>query len=252
MVNKIIKYDSGIQGYTVKGVIGEDGNEGNSLYYTVYSIYDITSSDYNTVITRIANGKSLDFLGNDSIEYHINDTIIDCTGKMYTIRLSDDTFTLSYSGDIINQTTYNDTTKDTYNTNIKLESIVKATINNDKYENDNVIYIRYFEYNCMEFPVLRCEFSLENTSDNSEYKIIINYKCGVTEEYSINTNDKKIYIYIPKKYIFMLPNNEKPLFNIDRTSDWDIHIPTVAPYCEMYLEVYNKDTNLSYRQIIKI
>ena len=89
-------YNSGIQGYTLKGDIGERGQHSYNIFY---SIYDCNNKEGLDTVERLINeGKSLSKDNVDGIIYNEHDTILDVKAHMYECKLdpSENKLKISY------------------------------------------------------------------------------------------------------------------------------------------------------------
>ena len=71
MSNNINIYNSGIQGYTVKGDVGDSGDKGHNIFFSVYT-------DTSVLSHRIKNELSLSNRNDTGIKYNVSDIFYIC------------------------------------------------------------------------------------------------------------------------------------------------------------------------------
>ena len=241
MSNKTNIYNSGIQGYTIKGKQGLSGDKGYNIYY---SVYNINSTDYNTVINLINNttNNSLDSSNTDNITYKENDVIIDCKGRMYFIKKDNENnnLILSLFGSIVNQTENDDSVKDIETVNATIT--VSCTQINNPYKSvsNTTSYERYFDLYQEKMNLFNLNVKTDISDPKLVTKLVIIHKCGLTQEYDLESNDCNITIY--DKVASLLPGTQY------KTSDNTNTKINYLKDCLMYIDVYsNENTNSMYR-----
>ena len=252
MSNNINIYNSGIQGYTVKGDVGDSGDKGHNIFFSVYT-------DTSVLLYRIKNELSLSNRNETGIKYNVNDTIICSDAKMYTILKHDDNDTnIEYVGDIINQTTYNETYKD-FNDIVMNNDIVvvdASVKNDDKIDTSVSLYPRYLELTSDVVNGYYVYIPKFIKTENVRYKLVINHICGLLQEIDITidnvNNDDENYqthcnrIFIENKYFYLIPlgmHHNLP----DLASG--IGYENIKDYIKKrsYIDVYNTTTDYVYR-----
>ena len=257
MSNKTNIYNSGIQGYTIRGKQGLSGNEGYNIYYSIYNINYVEHA--NTVIELInkTNNNSLgSSLSNDNITYKQNDIIIDCKGRMYIIQLDSSTqnLTLGLIGNIVNQIENNDSNKEIETITAKV-LVTGETIVNPYKSLSNTLYDRYFDLYQDTMNVFKLKIENININDTKLLtKFVIIHKCGLSQEYELNEKDYEFVEenneLIIKEYIIRIYDKTASLLP-GTTYNIEDDISTKLNYikdCTMYIDVYTiGNTNSMYR-----
>lgn len=237
-------YNSGVQGYTLKG---ETGDPGSHSYNIFYSVYDCNNEDgKNTVIKRIKEGKSLSKDGEDSkIPYNEHDIIIDCKAHMYEYNHDSSSNTiLNYIGNIINQTSADDTQVDMTPRNFDV-GLWGTELGIEKTESP---YEYHTEYGFT--TRVDVEFDDENKlPDGVNAKLVVLHRCGLVQEFDISNETGGVYIN--DKYALMVADNDGKKYNdsvgiIETNIDYEKYF---KDDCNIYVDVYNK--NSIYRFVQK-
>lgn len=227
-MNNINIYNYGIQGYTLKGVCGADGESGHNIFYSVYV-------DESVIENKVKNNFVLSNSYNNTIEYKENDTIISANGKMYTISTDKN---ISYIGDIINQSKPDDDFKD-FNDIVIPDIDIETNVyinNDDKLEINANHFPRYNELTEDKIKGIYLKLPLFDRVQNIKYKLLIMHLCGLVQE--IDISDYKDYkIFIEQKYFDLIPNNDT--YN---TNDYKNYI--LSRSC---IDVYNTSNDCMYR-----
>jgi hypothetical protein len=237
-MNDINIYNPGIQGYTIKGDVGEIGNSGYNLYYSVYT-------DESEIINIIRNNDILSdsYNINTKIEYNVNDSIISANSKMYTITSGNDGKTITYIGDIINQTGTDDSVIDFNPITIDRDSI---SINHNielanPYKLDNTkvtkLYDRYSELFDEYIEAISVYFDFERI-EGLRYRLVIMHMCGITQEMDI-TDKNSTWGIIEKKYFKLIP--------VDITIEDTVEAYKNYLANRAYIDVYNTSNDYMYR-----
>lgn len=225
-------YNAGIEGYTVKGGIGDNGEPGHNVYYSTYNDVDIIKE-------KINNNEVLSDSYNDTIIYKENDVIIDSFAKMYIISYSIDTDgniekNLSYTGNIINQTEAHESMIDFSIISPKVYDVVYSSIDNIYKISDQAVevFVRYNELFKDTIETIQLRFEDFTRINNTEYRLVINHPCGLTQEIMLDDNTVEI---------------ERKYFDL---SSYDTHNKeNVFDYIIKYghIDAYNKTNDSIYR-----
>jgi hypothetical protein len=225
-------YNSGIQGYTIKGDIGEDGDKGYNLYFS-------TITDENIITEYINNNKTLSDTIDSSCFYDVNDIIIDSAAKMYVIEKKDDMLSLLYSGNIINQTEADDSIIDfsAIDCSVQLTSDSSTQLNIYHINNipDKYKYYKYNELCESHVEGYELKVDINNKVPNVEYRLCINHLCGLTQEFLL---DETNTLFIEKKYVYLTPLTDGFGYNLN-------FFDYIKKYG--YIDAYNKTINNTYR-----
>ena len=175
-------YNSGIQGYTLKGDTGERGQHSYNIFYSIYDCDD----EYGLVtVERLINeGKSLSKDNVDGIIYNEHDTILDVKAHMYECKLDPLTNTLkiSYIGNIINQTSSDDTIIDLKDMDFNI-SLASGTIET---KSTNSPY-KYHEN--PKFVTNVKIYGLTDLPPDIHKKLVILHRCGLVQEFDIDNGN---------------------------------------------------------------
>lgn len=232
-------YNSGIQGYTLKGDIGERGQHSYNIFY---SIYDCNNKEGLDTVERLINeGKSLSKDNVDGIIYNEHDTILDVKAHMYECKLdpSENKLKISYIGNIINQTSSDDTIIDLKEINFNI-SLSPGTIET---KSTNSPYKYHKDPNF----VTNVEIGgLTDLSSDIHKKLVILHRCGLVQEFDIDDENS---VQINDRYAYMVANtdgkkyvtNGEPSTNIDYTKYFNED-------CKIYVDIYNKNSTYRFLQ----
>lgn len=248
-------YKPGIQGYSLKGVTGDMGTQGHSIYYTSFSIID----DEEHIINLLKNNKLLGEIdeNNDTI-YQQNDIIIDKYAMMYILSINDDVYNLTYIGNIINQSRLeNEQTK------LDIRDDISLIISSTESKKEN-LYNNYNE-NCplhrhkIENEIIQ-GFTLEMNRTLIDYikgnpsfvhKIVVLHNCGLSQTWTIN-NPEEDEFFIDYRYIQMITKAEYASTDISKIKS-EITPDFINEKCSCYFEIdipnygtYRKKITVSY------
>lgn len=235
-MNKL--YNSGIQGYTLKGNIGESGSPSYNMYYSVYDC----STDSSIVSALINDNKTLSKNPN-TIEggYKTHDVIIDCNAHMYELnRDSSNNINITYIGNIINQTSSDDITVDMSNRDCS----INLSSTEIEIESNYSPYLHHKETNYgTKINVYN------NAPEETHKKLVVVHRCGLTQEFDI---DETTEIKISDKYAYLVADETGKKYNTtDKLPISHInHTDYFIKDCSVYLDVYNK--NSMYRFDVSI
>ena len=219
------------KGYTSNGSVGDRGNCGYNVYYTPLD------SSVN-IENRVKNSKTLSYISEDFLTgYTENDIIIDTNATMYMVSGQGQNIKINEIGSIINQSTIDSKTQDFAPINVSIQ------VTEDSYPNLHAIgeihtgtpFCRYKEVFSRQIPMFVINISNLDFSDNMIYNLIIYHKCGLTQRIQVDQNTSEIYV--EKKYFEMIPDKEDGLDTPE----------TYIQQCKIYLEVYNKLNDTTYR-----
>lgn len=230
-------YNSGIQGYTLKGKTGDPGSHSYNIFYSIYNCSDKDGAE--TVKNRIKEGFSLSKDDKTKVSYNEHDIIIDCNAHMYECELDSSTGSLdiTYIGNIINQTSADDTTVDMTPREFGV-TLSGSQLSVEDTESDYAYHTEYkFSTN------VNVEFDDENKlPDGVNAKLVVLHRCGLVQEFDLSNETGGIYIN--DKYALMVADNDGKKYNnsngiIETNIDYEKYF---EDDCNIYVDVYNKNS----------
>ncbi len=236
-------YNSGIQGYTLKGKTGDPGSHSYNIFYSIYNCNN--EEGYTIVKHRINNDLSLSKDDKKKVSYNEHDIIIDCNAHMYECEFDSSTgLDITYIGNIINQTSTDDTTVD------MTPRVFDVTLSGSELsvENTESDYAYHTEYGFS--TNVNVEFDNDNKlPDNVNAKLVVLHRCGLVQEFDLSNETGGIYIN--DKYALMVADNDGKKYNnsndiIEKNIDYEKYF---EDDCNIYVDVYNK--NSIYRFVQK-